>query len=96
MNTASDPDHSPVITLHHAALVGAALFIVLCLLFWATATAQTLPPTTPDWMRSFTPTAGLVRLTQGLFWSAAFGAALFMLLAAAWNFAQRRGRGGFR
>lgn len=75
------------------ALAGAVLFIVLSLLFWATAAAQALPPETPAWVQQFTPDAGLERLTLGLAWSAIAGAILGVLVSAAAIGLRRRARG---
>ena len=75
------------------ALTGAALFVVLSLLFWATAAAQALPPETPAWVQQFTPDAGLERLTLGLAWSAIAGAILGVLVSVA-AIALRRRAGG--
>jgi glycerol uptake facilitator-like aquaporin len=75
---------SPAQHLWLSALAGAVLAAIFALVFWATATAQALPPQTPEIIRSFTPEQGLAALVSGLLWSAAAGAFLALTVAAAY------------
>ena len=73
-----------------AALIGALVFALACLMFWATAAARALPVGSPAFIRSFSPVAGIGQLVGGLFWTALLGAVLASLAAGAWNAARRR------
>ena len=61
------------------ALTGAFALVLLLLLFWTTSAANALPNEAPEFVRTFTPAHGLVRLVIGLAAAAAVGA-LFTLL----------------
>jgi glycerol uptake facilitator-like aquaporin len=91
MGATPTPDLPHPVDLRRAALVGAVLAAILCLVFWATAAAQTLPAGSPAWARTFQPAAGIERLAAGLFWTGLAGAVLSALLAAAVNRARRAG-----
>ncbi len=89
MGATLTPDHPHPVSLWRAALTGAFLAALLCLVFWATAAAQGLPAGAPAWVRTFQPAAGTARLVAGLFWTAVAGAVLSVLLAGAFNLARR-------
>ena len=76
MNTDLSPRrHTPL----RLALTGAFGLVLLLLLFWTTSGANTLPNETPEFIRTFTPAYGLVRLAIALAAAATIGA-LFTLL----------------
>jgi hypothetical protein len=93
MGATQTSDHPHLTDPWRAALVGAVLAVVLCLVFWATAAARTLPPDAPGWARSFQPDAGIERLAAGLFWTGVVGAILSALLVGAVNLARRAHHG---
>lgn len=68
-----------------AALIGATTLSLVCVVFWATAAAHALPAGSPEFIRTFTPAAGLSRLVVGVFWTALIGALLSALVATAFN-----------
>ena len=61
------------------ALTGAFALVLLLLLFWTTSAADVLPKVAPEFVRTFTPAYGLVRLVIGLAAAAAVGALLTLL-----------------
>lgn len=67
--------HAPL----RVALTGAFGLVLLLFVFWTTSAANTLPNETPEFIRTFTPAYGLVRLTIALAAAAVIGA-LFALL----------------
>jgi hypothetical protein len=64
------------------AVKGAVLAAFACLCFWATAAANVLPQSAPDFVRSFTPAHGVQRLALGLLLSMLAGGGLAAILAA--------------
>ncbi len=77
-----------------SAAVGAGLAATLCLLLWATAVAQVLPPDTPDFIRGFSPARGVQSLVSGLFWSMLFGALAGAAVVGVYMAARRPDRQG--
>ncbi len=80
------------VVVWRAAATGALAMAMLSAQFWATASADALPGTSPEFIRTFTPAWGMTRLVSGMFWTALFGAGLSALIAVAFN----RTRGGQR
>jgi hypothetical protein len=88
----SNPPYGDVrpVALWQAALIGAIVVALLCLVFWATAAANVLPAGAPEAIRTFTPAASVSRLVMGLLLTGAVGAVLSALLALAYNLTRRR------
>lgn len=76
MNTDPSPRRH---TRLRVAFAGAFGLVLLLFLFWTTSAANTLPNEAPEFIRTFTPAYGLVRLVIALAAAAAIGA-LFSLL----------------
>lgn len=76
--------HTPL----RIALTGAFALVVLLLLFWGTSSANALPNETPEFVRTFTPAYGLVRLVIGLAAAAAVGALLALLCLGIYDVAR--------
>ena len=90
----STSEHHAIFPPWKAALVGAAVFALACLLFWASAAARVLPADSPEFIRGFTPAAGLQQLVGGMFWTGLFGATIAALAAVGCNTARRHSRRG--
>ncbi len=84
MSSALSPHfHAPL----RFALTGVFALVLLLLLFWTTSSADVFPNVAPDFVRTFTPAYGLVRLVTGLA-AAAVGALLTLLSLGIYDMAK--------